>query len=346
MADTSQTLSSILSALAQNFRNQIVSAINRRSVALQTIPIVAGAGKNVAWDAEFDGMVGETFSDGADAANFGSDAIVPATLSWGLYRANFHVTDLALAAAASTMTPAQIVDLWGRNMLKAFSKLATTINVDIFGGSSNIVGFDTAVATTNNTYANIDRSQAANTHWNPNVVDPGATTVVALADIRGDIATTIYKECGEQPDLAFCEPAVFVKLGSLFEETRRRNQDVTGLTINTARGPVLLDASVGAMQFEGCTFIKDKDATANRIYYVNSQYVEMDYLPQPVAPLAMESAQMIPQITDGFGMIPLGVKAKALAIQGASRRASLQAFLQLAVTKPNACGARLHVANS
>ena len=82
MADTPQTLALI--TLATNYRPAIVRQINRKSAALQVLPIVEGSGSNCSWVVEADGHLGENYADGADASNFGSDAQAPATLNWGL----------------------------------------------------------------------------------------------------------------------------------------------------------------------------------------------------------------------------------------------------------------------
>ena len=99
MADTPQSLATITSALAQLYRAQITRQINRRSVLLRILPIRANeTGKNVAFDVEGDGMVAENFADGADVSDFGSDALTPVTLNFGLLRSNFRIIDQARAA--------------------------------------------------------------------------------------------------------------------------------------------------------------------------------------------------------------------------------------------------------
>jgi hypothetical protein len=344
MADTSQTLSSILSALAQNFRPKIVRTINRRSVLLKTLPVIPGEGKNIAVDVEFDGMVAETFSDGADASNFGSDALTPATLSWAMYRSNFHITDLAMATARTSLTPLSVLNLWGRNMVNAATKLASSMNLDSYSGAAGnaMTGLDTALRN-DNTYMGIDRTQSANAGFRGNLIDPGVPTAPTLSQIRKDINTTIYSASGEQPDLAFCSPAIFNTLGDLFTELRRYNDGVR--EIETAKGKITLDASLGAIEFEGCVFIKDKDATANQIYYLNSNYVRFEYLPQQPEADVMTLGSDV-DLEDGFGPVPLGARFKKLATQGASERASMQTFINIVVEKPNSCGLRLNVLSS
>lgn len=345
MSDDPQDLSAILSALSQNYRPKIVRTINRRSVLMKTLPVIPGEGKNIAVDIETTGMVTENFTDGEEADDFGSDAVQPATLSWAMYRSNFRVTDLARAASRTSMTPLSILNLWGRNMVNAATSLASKINVESFTGpgtGTRIAGLDVALDDAN-TYMGINRSTPGNEGFQASVIDPGAPAAVSLSDIRGDINSTIYTACGEQPDLAFCAPAVFNTLGDLFTELRRYNDPVR--EINTAKGKIVLDASIGALDFEGCVFIKDKDAAAGTIYYLNSNYCRYEYLPQQDETEVMSQGTDV-DLEDGFGPVPLGARFKKLATTGASEKASMQVFLNLVVEKPNACGVRKNVLTS
>lgn len=338
MADTAQTLALI--TLAQNYRGDIVRQINRRTMLLRVLPIVKGDGKNVAFVPEADGALAENYSDGADAANFGSDAQASATLAWGLYRSNFHVTGLAMAAASSSGTPMGNLALWARNQINGAAKLASTVNKDCFSGAGTgtlIAGLDVAVASATNTYAGIDRTQGGNAYFRPTVVDPGVLTAPTFALLRDDIRQ-IYEASGEMPDLAVCSPAVFNKIGSLFDNTRRQID-----SINTARGSMRLDFGFQALEVDGTVFLRDKDATANRIYYLNTNHVRVEYLP-PAPPAGVVVQAMA--ANDGFGQVPLGISYEMLAKLGDSDRAQAKTYVQLVVDRPDACGARLNVSTT
>jgi len=339
MATDKQTLALVLDALAQNFRPEVVRQINRRSTALKVLRKQPGAGKNVAFDVEADGMTAEAFADGADVTAYSPDAVQQAVQAWGQYRANFIVTDLARAAAGSSMTPQGLMPLWARNIQNASTKLASTMNADVFGGSASnhIIGLDVALDDST-TYYGITRS--GTDYWSGNVIDPGTPTAVSLSDIRGDINSTIYSRSGEQPDLALCSPEVFNTLGDLFTELRRVNQPADATLANGA----VLDDSIGKLQFEGCTFVKDKDATAGTIYYLNTRHVYFEYLPQDNA--EGMSIGMDEQLEDGYGPLPLGARLKYLAATGSAEKATLQCFVQMAVDRPNACGLRKNVLTS
>lgn len=337
MADTPQTLAAITSALAQFYRDKITRQINRRAVMLRVVRIEAGRGKNVALDIEGDGAHAENFADGADASDFGSDALSPAVLPWALLRGNFRITDLAAAAARTTGNPRDAVNLFARNLDNAATKLASRINAQLYtgtGSSNQIAGLKETALRDDNTYAGIDRTVGANAYWRSNVIDAGAGELT-FARLRAAIGDTIYTASGEQPGLAFCPPTVFNYLGSLFQEQRRYNDTVR--VLQTPRGEVRLDASIGTLEVEGCVFIKDKDAPAGEIQFLNPEYVVFEYLPQDPEP-QMDPAVVEQAAQDGYGLIPLGFRVVKLARQGASSRFSLQVFGQLCVHRPNACG--------
>lgn len=337
MSDTLQTLSLI--TLAQNYRGDVVRQINRRVVLLRLLPFVAGSGKNIAWVPEADGQLAENYSEGADASNFGSDAQASALLNWGLYRANFHVSQLAMDTAATSGTPEGNLILWARNLVNASAKLATTLNKDAFSGAGTgtlLFGLDGAIGLNNNTYAGIDRSSGGNAYFRPYVIDPGVATAITLAQIRTDIAT-IYINSGMQPDVAVCSPAVFNKVVGLFDATRRYVQEIQGPT-----GTVKLDAGYQALEVDGCVFIKDKDATEGQIYYLNLDHVRVEYLPS-AAERALMTANVQMDANDGFGMFPLGFHYHMLAKNGPSERAEVLAQFNLVVDRPNSCGVRKNV---
>ncbi len=340
MADVPQTLALIV--VAQEYRDDIVRNINRRATALKTLKIVPGAGQNVAQSAEGDGATAEAYVDGADvsASDFGSDSQTPAIWKWGLYRGLFHTTDFARRVAASSPTPAGIRNLIGRNLVNASAKLADTLNKAIYTGSGIgqlIAGLDEAYDD-GNTYATINRATGGNEFWRSHVFDPGSLTTLSFAQIRKDLGT-IYDDSGEVPDLAFVSTNVFNTIAALFDSNRRYVQEIV-----TARGDIKLDAGYGALEIDGCMFVRDKDAPANAIYYVNSNYTEIEYLPiEPAIMAALQEMDVDVALDDGYGPIPLGCQWEKLAKVGASQRYHGVVNCALKVARPNSGGVRLNV---
>ena len=332
MPDAPQTLSLVVNA--QEYRGDVIRQINRRVTLLKLLQIVPGAGKNVAWVAEGSGSVAENHTDGAVAANFGSDSQNDAILSWGLYRANFHITKLAMDASAGASSPEGNRNLWARNQVNASATLADLLEQAMFTGAgtgTTIAGLDVAIGDNSNTYATIDKT--ADTYWQSTVVDPGALTAPTIAQIRSDIGA-IGDASGEAPDVAVCSTAVFNAVANLFDANRRYTM------MNTSRGQIMLDAGFEGIEVDGCMFVKAYRATVNRIYYLNTANVHIEYLPDSSMPPEVYN-QVVAD--DGYGFVPFGFSYSMLAKLGPADRAQVLSTMQLVVKKPKSCGMRKNV---
>ncbi len=337
--DTVTTLS--LLTLAQEYRGDIVKQINRMCSTLRMLRVVAGEGKNIAWAPQGDGALAENYSEGADADNFAQDVQAAAYLPWSLYRSNIHATSLAMDGAATSTTPEGNRQLWAKFVLDNSAKLASKINQEVFAGpgtGTTMAGLVVAVDD-DNTYATVDRSNSDFAYFRSTVVDPGVDTPITMKLIRDDLRK-IFEASGMQPDMAPCSPAVFAEVGALFDNTRRQIDSV-----RSATGEIKLDFGFQAVECDGCVFYRDKDATAKAIYYLNSDHVEIQYLPS--ASQAMVLGRMDEESTvtpdDGFGAIPLGFKYEMLAKTGPSEKAQVLWTGNLVVDRPNSCGVRKHV---
>lgn len=334
MADSPQTLSGIV--LAAVYRDRIVKAINRKSVGLSVFPIIESLTGQIRWAVDADGQIAENYSEGADVANYGSDAQAPASLSWGLYRSPFRVTDLAQSVARRTANPQDNTALWAKNVVDSAGKLASTINAAMYAGAgtgTTIAGLGVAAGNAANTYAGIDRASAP--YWRPYVIDPGSSTTLTEGQIRTDIKA-IYQQCGETPDLALVSPDIFQTVTSLVDSKRQYVDQVT-----TAAGDIKLRMGAQAVEVDGCVFIRDKDATANQIFYCNSGGAHWEVLPMVAVPAGLEG---IVQADDGFGMVPLSMNVEQLARTGASVKGVVSVQIQFVVEKPFMFGVRKNVA--
>lgn len=339
MADVPTTLS--LLTLAQTHRGDVVNQINKSVQLLKLIPIVQGHGKNCAWAVEKDGELVENYAEGADAENFGSSVQAQAILTWALYRANPHVTQLAMDAASSSFDPTGNKQQWARQIMLHSASLAQKINQECFNGpgtGTRVCGLDEAICKDDNTYATINRATVGNEYWQPTVVDPGTPTPPSFADMRDDVRK-IYEASGETPDMAFCKPVIFNYIGSLFDSTRRNLE-----MVNTAnRGKVSLDVGFHALELDGMLYFKEKDATASRIYYINTNHVRLEVLPSALQRM-LEQKGLFIGADDGFGSVPMSFHYEPLAKTGASEKAQILSTCQLVVDKPVCHGARLNVA--
>jgi len=341
MADTMQTSSLIV--VAQNYKDDLVRQINRTATALKLFPAMAGEGPGVALVAEGDGVVAESFAEGADAANFGSDSQVAATIPWARYRGNIHVTGTALAVAANSRTPIGNIRLWARNMLNATEKVAKTIDTDFFTGAGGnaLVGLDSAIGSTVNTYGGIDRTVGANAFWLPTVVDAGGAALT-FALVRSDMAA-IKVASGYRPDVALVSPATYNKLASMYDPQKQYIYQVVDKVFLAGRQAVLLEGGAGGISFDGCTFVEDAFCPANTIYYLNSSFVKMEYLDTNMSNLGGDETSSFGMVDGLEESIPLGMSFEMLAKLGDSERAQMKVYPQLAVLRPNAMGVRKNI---
>jgi hypothetical protein len=340
MADVMQTLALLTAAYAQTFPDKIIPLFNRMAVTLALIPVRSGGGKNISWDVEYDAAHAENHAEGADAADFGSDGVAPALLSWGHYRSNFHVSDTAEMVGASSHSPSDLRSPWQRNWLNAVRKLASTRNGVAYSGpgtGTTIAGLSVALKD-DNTYAGIDRTAGTTlaNSWKAKVIDPGVLTAVTRDQIGKDLSD-IKVLCGERPDIALVHPDVFQKIRGLFESGRRWEKEVY-----TARGKTILDNSADVIVIDNCQFIEDKDATNSAIHYLNTQYVYWETLPRPAG--TGWDSPLIPSDQSDASRLLAAFHAYEIARLGESRRGSVAGKLNLVVEKPNACGIRKNVA--
>ncbi len=334
--------------LAQNYAGDIVRQINRRATTLSLMRKEPGEGLNIAWAAESDGAVAEAYAEGADASNFAADGQASAIIPWAMYRSNFSVSGFAKAAAASSRTPEGNVKLIARDMINGSAALADKLNKALFIGASGqtpgqIVGLDEAIGLANNTYATIDRSQSGNAYFRPYVADPGSATALTFAQIRTDLAT-IMKSGGSKPNVAIVGPDTFNIIGALFDPQKFYMYQT--LKVMGGEGETELQGGVGAIKFDGCTFVEDKDATEGKIYYINTDSVDVQYLPLDIPMLGGGDEAVDVDLVDGVETIPLGMRIEALARTGDADKVMMKIYPQLRVRRPNQCGVRKNIALS
>lgn len=335
-----------LLVLAQNYAGDIVRQINRRSATLAFLRKTPGEGKNCAFVAQSSGADGEAYAEGADAANFAADGQSSAVLPWAMYRSNFSVSGLAKASARGSRTPEGNIELIARDIVDASAALASKINVAIFTGASGaspgqIVGLAEAIGSVSNTYATIDRSSGSNAFFRPYVVDPGSATALTFTQIRLDL-TSIMKQGGVKPNLAIVGPETLNVIGALFDPQKFYMYQT--MKVMGGAGMIELDGGTGAIKFDGCVFVEDKDCPEGNIYYLNTDVVELQYLPLDEPAMGGSDEMVDGDITDGVDSIPLGIRIEALARTGDADKVMVKVYPQLVVKRPNMCGTRKNVA--
>ena len=111
-------------------------------------------------------------------------------------------------------------------------------------------------------------------------------------------------------------------------------------------GLVELNGGTGAIRFDGCSFVEDKDCPEGTIYYLNTDVVELQYLALDEPAMGGSDEMVDADITDGVDQIPLGIRIEALARTGDADKVMVKVYPQLVVKRPNMCGTRKSVAYS
>lgn len=291
----------ILCRVFDEAANAILGILKMGSPLLGALPWKKGAGKNVMWVIEnLITCKSEVFSEGQDVIlESGADERL-AVIPWSAYRSQFMISGMAKSLVKEEEYPEVIK----RSMLHSLKILANQISSHMYKTNQHgLVALDEAIADSN-TYATQDRTDLKD--WRANVFDPGVPVELSFDTLRNDLSD-IYKNCGERPNFATVSPATMNQIGKLFQLTSQ-------------------DSTPRFVMFDGCKFVEDKNAPEGTIYYLNTNYVYMEYLSNW-------------DVEDSH----LGLRAQWLAKQGDCDVGILSTYIQLVVEKPNTCGVRKNI---
>lgn len=329
-------------ALSQLYAPTLIRNFNRMSVLAAAVPKKPGRGKNVAWDAMFSGNSAAVFADGADVLTYDVDTPVSATLSWGLYRSSFSISGLAQAAAASSQGSAdELMDLVNTSAENAAMKLVSTVNADLFSGSSGIVGLATALAATG-TYATIAKGTYA--EWAGNVRANGGTGRALTKDLVDLLETDVYSACGLRPTMIVASPGVCRKYEGLFDSINRviiqNTSDISPQSgAGRMSGSILADADgFTGFHYKGIPVYRDRNCQTGTMYMLNTNFLELQFLPQPGVNTAAIAQDQGLKGMPNTNMAGLAARLEAMAKTGDADKFTMKIYLQLAVKRPNSCG--------
>lgn len=339
LQDLSTNLSS---ALSQVYAPKLVRAFNRLSVLATVIPKEQGRGKNVAWDVMFSGNTAATYTDGADVSTYDVDTPVAATLSWGLYRSSFSVSGLAQAAAATSLGSAdELMELIDTSATNAAMKLISTINSDLFTGSTGIVGLNTALASSGS-YANIAKSSYS--EWAGNVFSNGSVARNLTKDLIDQCEAQIYSNSSLVPNVIIASPGVCRKFESLFDQVSRTMLvgpgEISAVNRSFASGAAVVADSVGwtGLHYKGIPVYRDRNCPTGTMYLLNTDQMRLQFLPQPgVNTAAIAQDRALAGLPD-TNMAGLSARLEAMAKTGDADKFSMKIYLQLKVLRTNAHG--------
>lgn len=345
-------LGNVFGALSQTFSNRLVRAWNRQALTATAIAVEnelgQGDAKQVAWDVEFSGATAASFAEGSDVApsEFNQDPIIPATLSWGQYRAPFLLSNLVIAAAQRNQAGAAALgQLVKERLFGSITKLMMTINQDLFSGTGtdasgnpNIVGLGTALTNTG-TYAAINKGTYS--EWQGNVLANGGQTRPLTFDLLANLEQIIFQASGLEPDFLVCSAGVLRKYENLFEVGKRTINDggtpvgqfqgSTGLGMNQVRTNLF---------WRGKPVLRDRNCQANTLYMLNASELFIKPLPMAASPDGVPQTPTNLPSSNSTQTAPTSIMCSIypLGRTGSAVKFVAEVYLQLKVSRTNAHG--------
>lgn len=357
MADV---LANISSALSTTFAPEIVRAFNREAVLARLIPMKSdngqGDAKQVAWDVSFSGATAAAFAEGSDvtAGEFTQDVDVPATLSWGQYRAAFQLSNLEINAASRSIANAiELGRIVTHRLFGSITKLASVINTDLWtgtgtasNGNPNIIGFTGTAGTwngaliTSGSYAGL--SVGTYSEWAANLNTNGGTTRPLTFALLSQLERTIYTSSGRTPNCIVTTPGICSKYESLFQTQTRFNSNDGG---SMPRYQGSMQAGMQGMEtslsWRGIPIYRDRNAPTGTLLMLDLDNTEGKYLPfVPLSPDGVPVGTQALPSSNGqtTNPTPMQVNVYPLGRTGSAVKFVAEIYLQLAVKRTNAQG--------
>lgn len=337
-----QNLADLSDALSQIFAPMLWRQMNRQSVLAGLLMKVDGRSKNLAWDVTFDGQTGaSTFTEGADvtSGDLQNDDEEDAILSWGLYRRNFGISGLALAAASSSPNNAvEYLDMVVKKGLDSSSRLLSDMNGDLYDGtgSGSIIGLQSALATSGS-YATIDK--AVDTEWQGNVNTNSSTPRALTKSLLDSLERQIYIASGMTPSVIVTTPAIANKYEALLDAITRQilEQGELSPVIRGMGATVINDNGFTGLHYKGIPIYRDKDCPAEHLFMLNLETIELVSLVQAQQ---NTSVSFVQRMLEDEKMRPSGINARleALAKTGDADKYTVKLYPQQCVKRPNASG--------
>jgi hypothetical protein len=331
----------ISGVLNKRFEPQLQSHINRSVPLLRLLAVKRSPSQVIQWVNTFSQVSPTTgaMADGADWAGYNSDLKVNGTLDFTTYHDAFKLTGRAIAGAAAAGNPEQVANLFAEELMEGLQRLCAYIGDDIYSGtgaSNRMLGITGTAGGLRaaGTYAGVNRATYTEFAGNE-LANGGVNRSLTLALMRS-ARKAAFDACGFKFDLAISNSAIHDVYAEILGDRRRFVEETT------MRGrKVRLDGGFDALDFDGIPFIKDVNAPANSILFLNSQYIDVWYLPQgPMPPGSGAAGERNLEATEeeqlGGGSVNLPARIQPSAVTGDAFPFGLVCYPQVRVKRPGA----------
>lgn len=342
-----------LSASMPQLYRELRPQMQRKAPLLRVLQMKAvSTGQNIGWDITTAGQAAAAVNpDGGNLVTAASDPQAAATLGYGAYGAPVKVTTKAQWTGAAQNNADFLKNLIDRNVAEAVNALVKKVNQDIYvgtGASNQMTGLSSAIAATG-TYANIAPGSVP--AWiSTSQGNSGSLRALTLALIKTQASTIATVSPHGRPDIAVLTPSVFNTLENLFDGTiytQAGKNDLQWGKVMTNGGLIAVSGFRTLVWMSaGITFIEDPDCsnsavtnTANCIYFLNSQSVEMQFLPPANVSNYMPDQKVIAAVEQDLGPLAnLQLDFRARGRTTLADEFDLLTMLNVVVKDRPACG--------
>jgi hypothetical protein len=295
---------------------------------------MGGGPDGAAWINQFSNGSASVVAEGATllAGQLTNDIEVPALLSWGIYRAGFSLTDLAVSGF-QTSDPVAMKNTIASRVAGTLRKINKAVNYDMIngtgtsGGNPNIVGLLGGALADTGTYATIDR--AVYTEFAGNVLANGGNPRALTTDLLAQAEATIFERTGSS------DYSNRIEIWTNAQVVRKYEQ----LFVNgTSTSPVVMvpqgmayDLGAKTLTWHGYAIKKDNDIPEGTLMLLNREEIKLQ--------------QLAPPVLGVFAPVPAGQVANEVAglypyfwvpgKQASTSDVVMEVTVQMAVTRPN-----------
>lgn len=188
------------------------------------------------------------------------EGLTAAEFGWRHYYASIFFTGPELAQNSGKE---QVLSLVKARTMQAEMSVSSDLNSQLFGdgtgnSSKNFEGLKAVVGDDTNTYAGIDRSDAANSFWHPHVDSSAVAT--SLAKMR-NVYNTV-SEGNDQPTNIITTQDGFEAYEALLTDNIRYEDTVMG------------DAGFQNLMFKAAPIVFDRDCQDGHMYFLNMNHIK------------------------------------------------------------------------
>lgn len=366
-----EVTAAIFNALSQLFESEIERQWNRTTYLLALIMaqagVSAGDGKNVAFATEFTGATAGTVAEGADivATEYNSDVNEPAIVPWATYRGSFQVSeqeaDIARRSAGSATA---LMDIFGERLFGVQAQIARSIETDALTGTGvdtngdpTIIGIFGGALSASGVYAGLN--PATYTEWASNNVSNGGTLRALTPDLMAQVDQLIFNASSIPWDLIVTDAAITRKYLAFFTQgapvagaTQQALVRTNGADQRPTYGMGLALTNLSQLDnlyWQGRAVQRNPVSPANKIAFLNSTKIKFKYLPHVQTRNEIELFQRLNLQGASGGIIQAtGIPARCaeVAKTGDSHKVTIRATVGMVVTRRNACGLLVDIAES